>query len=127
MGMFPPPQARPKARCGPIIPVEFDELEESRDFWQNCLVGVIMEFKRFSVRIIQRIINNAWRVRDSVTVVGRVNSNYILHFNNSKDQVFIWHHGPWSVDGALMAMYACRSNIVLGEIILLMIPIWVQI
>ena len=90
MGIFPPPQARPKARRGPIILVEFDELEESRDFWQNCLVGVIMDVRRFSVRTIQRIINSVWRLRDSVIVVGRANKNYILHFNDSRDQVFIW-------------------------------------
>ena len=94
MGMFPPPQARPRARHRPIILVEFDELEESRDFWQNYLVGVIMDVKRFSVRTIQKIINNAWRVRDIVTVVESANNNYILHFNDSRDQVFIWQHEP---------------------------------
>ena len=86
-----------------------------------------MDVRRFSVRTIQRIINNAWRVKDSVTMVGRANNNYILHFNDSRDQVFIWQHGLWPVDGALMAMDVWRPNTVLGEIILPMIPIWVQI
>ena len=93
-------QPRPKARCGCIIPVEFDKVQESRDFWKNCLVGVIIDVRRFSVRTIQRIINNAWRVRDIVTVVERANNNYILHFNDLRDQVFIWQHGP----GQLMVL-----------------------
>ena len=86
-----------------------------------------MDFRRFLVRSIQRIINNVGRLGDRVTVVGRSNNNYVIHFNDSRDQVFIWHHGPWSIDGALMAMDAWILNTILEEVNLPLIPIWVQI
>ena len=97
-GIFPPPLAKSRAKRDPIILVDTEVIEDSREFWQNCLIGMIMDFRRFSVRSVQRIINNAWRLRDRVTVVGRSNHNYVIHVNDSKDQVFIWQHRPWSID-----------------------------
>ena len=126
-GIFPPPLAKSRAKRGLIILVDIEVIEDSREFWQNCLIGMIMDFRRFSVRSVQRIINNAWRLRDRVTVVGRSNHNYVIHFNDSKDQVFIWQHRPWSIDWALMVMDVWRPNTVLGEVNLPLILIWVQI
>ena len=82
-----------------------------------------MDFKRFSVRTVQQIINRAWRLRDKITLVGKANNNYVIHFNNVHDFNFMWQHGPWSLNGALMAMDIWRPNLILIEVYLPLILI----
>ena len=74
----------------------------------------------FFVRTVQRIINR-------VSIVERAENNYVLHFNNSNDQHFIWQHSPWSLEGALMAIDLWRPNTVLSLVSLPLIPIWVPL
>ena len=126
-GMFPAPQARPRAKWGPIIPMDTEELEHPCLFWKNCFIAILMNIRRFFVRTVQQIINRAWRLRDRVIVVGRANNNYVIQFNNVHDLNFMWQHGPWSLDGALMAMDIWRPNLILSEVYLPLIPIWVQL
>ena len=127
LGVYPPSQARLRARRGPIIPVEMEEIEDSRDFWKNCFIGVLLDIRRYSVGAVQRIINRASRLRDRVTVVGRANNNYVLHFNDSNDLFFIWPNGLWSLEGAFMTVDVQRPNTILSEVNLPLIPIWVQL
>ena len=93
-GIFPVPIPRSRARRGSIIPFYSEELEDSRMFWQQCLVGTLIDLRRFSVEIMQRLISRAWRLRDSIFVVRRDRSNYIIHFNNPDDCSFILVNGP---------------------------------
>ena len=127
LDLFPTLQARTRTRREPIILMETKELENSRLYWQHCLVRVIMDFRRFLVRTIQRIINRAQRLKDRVIMVGKANNNYVIHFNNAHDLHFIWQHGSWSLKGAFMAMDIWRPNIVLSVVNLPIILIWVQL
>ena len=97
-----PLQARPRASRRLIILVNTEELTLSRSYCQNCLIGVLIDIRKFSVRIVQNIINRAWRLRDVGSVVGRQGNNYVIHFNNAQDLQFIWQQIPWSLDGALV-------------------------
>ena len=127
LGIFPPPQVRPRAKKEPIILVNTEELEYDRIFWQNCLIGVFMDIKRFTIRTVQHIINKAWRLRDRVTVVGRNDNNYVIHFNDANGLHFIRQHGLWSLERALLALDIWRSNTNLNTVNLWNIPIWVQL
>ena len=53
LAIFPPSQPRPRARRGPIVPVDMEEIEDLRAFWQNCFIGVMMDIKKFLVRMVQ--------------------------------------------------------------------------
>ena len=48
-GIFLVSIPRPRAKKGPIIPFYFEEFEDSRMFWQQCLMGTLINLRRFSV------------------------------------------------------------------------------
>ena len=62
-----------------------------------------------------------------MTVVGSEGNHFVLHFNNNQDQRFILEHGPWSLEGALMAMDVWRPNTPLNSVNLYYIQVWVQL
>ena len=76
---------------------------------------------------IQKIINRAYRLKDRVIVVGQVDNNYVLHFNDSNDLHFIWLRSPWSLEKALMVVDVWRPKTVLNNVNLPMTLIWVQL
>ena len=127
MSILAPPQVRTRARRGPIIPVAAEDLNNCRNFWQNCLIAIIIDIRRFSVETVQQSINRAWRIRDRVTVVGGEGNHFVLHFNNNQDQRFILEHGAWSLDSALMAMDVWRPNTPLNSVNIYYIQVWVQL
>ena len=114
--IFPPPQVKTRARRGPIIPVAAKDLNNFRNFWHNCLIGITIDIRRFLIQMVQRSINRSWRIRDRVTMVGREWNYFVLHYNNNQDQRFILEHSPWSLEGALMAMDVWRPNTPLNSI-----------
>ena len=67
---------RPSARKGPIIPFHSKKLENNRMFWQQYLIGTLLDFRRFSVETIKRLINRAWRLRESISIAERKGNNY---------------------------------------------------
>ena len=101
---------RSRAKRGLIIPFLSKKLESSRMFWQECLVGTLIDLRRFSVETMQRLISISWRLRDSISVVGRDGSKYIVHFNNPDDHRFMLFNGPWSIDCALLIFELWEPN-----------------
>ncbi|XVF54041.1 hypothetical protein PTKIN_Ptkin05aG0149400 [Pterospermum kingtungense] len=67
------------------------------------------------------------RLRDRVTIVGRCDSAYAIHFNNKKDQSFTLEHRPWAFNGALLVLEPWRPNIVLENYRIRRILLWIQI
>ena len=96
-------------------------------FWQECLVGTLIDLRRFSVETMQRLISISWRLRDSISVVGRDGSNYIVHFNNPDDHRFMLFNGPWSIDGALLIFELWEPNRPFSSHYIFNTPIWVQL
>ena len=68
----------PFARHGPLVHSDLEETTIQRDFWNLCAIGFILDYRKFSVRHLQHIIDNAWRIRGKVSVVGRESYFYIL-------------------------------------------------
>lgn len=85
----------PFARYGPIIEAGPEEVNMQRDFWSLCAIGFILDYRKFSVPHLQHIINPAWRIRGSVTVIGRESHFYLLHFELMDDLNHICNEGPW--------------------------------
>ena len=75
----------------------------------------------------QRLINRAWNLRESITVVGREGNNYIVHFKNFSDHNFMLLNGPWAIDGALLIFELWEPNTILRSHIITQTLIWVQL
>uniref|UniRef100_A0A2N9FWA6 CCHC-type domain-containing protein n=1 Tax=Fagus sylvatica TaxID=28930 RepID=A0A2N9FWA6_FAGSY len=117
----------PLARHGPIIRANPSELAIQREYWHMCAIAFLLDYRKFSVAHLQHTINNAWRIRGNVNVVGRDSRYFILHFDVLDDLLYICGEGPWAVDGALLVMERWRPNLVIHGLQLNYVSLWVQL
>jgi hypothetical protein len=117
----------PLARHGPVLRANPTDVIIQREYWSNCAIAYLLDYRKFSVRHLQHIIDTAWRVRGNVTMVGRDSYYYILHFDVPDDLVYICDEGPWAVEGALLILERWRANLVLHGLQLNFVSLWVQL
>ena len=67
-------------------------------------MGFILDYRKFSVTHLQRVIDFAWSIRGSVMVVGRDSFFYLLHSEHMEDLDHMCKEGPWAIDGALLIL-----------------------
>ena len=91
----------PFARHGPVLEANVKNLHIKRDFWSHCAIGLILDYRKFSVHHLQQIINSAWRIRGVVSIIRRDSFFYLIHFEVLKDLNHFFLKRPWAVDGAL--------------------------
>jgi hypothetical protein len=115
------------ARHGPILRANHANVAIQREYWNNCAIAYLLNYRKFSVRHLQHIIDTAWRVRGNVTVVGRDSYYFILHFDVPNDLVYICEEGLWAVEGALLILERWRANLVLHGLQLNFVSLWVQL
>lgn len=53
----------PFAWHGPLIEADPSDLSNQKEFWGNCAIGFILDYRKFSVGYLQHIINSAWCIR----------------------------------------------------------------
>lgn len=117
----------PIARHGPIVEPNPEDVAVQRGFWNFCAIGFILDYPKFSIHHLQHIINNAWRIRGEVSIVGRDSYFNIFHFEFMEDLHHICNEGPWAVDGALLVLEKWRPNLVISNLQINFISIWVQL
>jgi hypothetical protein len=117
----------PLARHGPIIRANPSDLAIQREYWHLCAIAFLLDYKKFSVAHLQHTINNAWRIRGNVNVVGRDSLYFILQLDVLDDLLYICGEGPWAVDGALLVMERWRPNLVIHGLQLNYVSLWVQL
>ena len=117
----------PFARHGPTVETDPAHLALQHDFWILCVIGFILDYQKFSTSHLQHIINVVWRIRGTVSIMGRESYFYIFHFEYVEDLLHICNEGPWVVDGALLVLERWRTNLVLSHLQLNYISVWVQL
>lgn len=111
----------------PIIEADPTDLSTQRDYWCNCAIGFILDYRKFSVGYLQHVLRSAWRLRGAVQVVGRGSHFYILHFAHMDELNHVCNEVPWSVDDAVLVMEKWRPNLVLGKLQLNYVSLCVQL
>ncbi|KAF7832321.1 Pyruvate carboxyltransferase [Senna tora] len=126
---YPNPRSPPPTRDarGPIMQVHPQTIEENRDYWAHCLIGELIDVRQFLVRRLQHALNHAWRLQGRVTVVGREDNTYVIHFERMEDLYYIHAEDPWSIHGALFHLINWRPNLVLTNLAITEVPLWIQI
>lgn len=114
------------ARHGPVVEPDLEDVALQRDFWNCCAIGFLLDYRKFLVHYMQYIVTNAWRIRGTISVVGRDSYFYIFHFEFLEDLMHICNEGPWAVNGALLVLERWRPNLVISNIHLNFISVWVQ-
>ncbi|KAF7835722.1 Zinc knuckle CX2CX4HX4C [Senna tora] len=67
-------------RQGPRIVIPQEIIVEQRQFWQNCLVGVLYDDAHVKEEHMAASISKHWRLEDQVSVVGRKRNIYVGGF-----------------------------------------------
>ncbi|OMO54727.1 hypothetical protein COLO4_36354 [Corchorus olitorius] len=104
-----------------------EELEGRRDEGRQCLVGFLLNIRRFSSEFIQIYINREWELRGNATVLGRDDSKFLIHFDRDIDRRVGVRANPWAIDGAIFVMQPWNPNIPLSQARLPRIALWMQI
>ena len=94
----------PFPQHGPVVVADPSELSNWKDFWSNFAIGFILDYIKFSGGHLQHIINATWRIRGSISIVGRDSYFYLLYFDHLDDLNHICNERPWSIDGALFVL-----------------------
>lgn len=123
----PKSPSRLRIAWGPVIRINPRMTHNYRRFWRNCLIGTLVDCRHFTVRRLQGIVDNCWNLQGAVRVVGVSRNNYVLHFNNLHDRIFILEEGPWSVLGGLLFFAPWEPNLVLTDYHIAEIPVWIQL
>uniref|UniRef100_A0A2N9E636 DUF4283 domain-containing protein n=1 Tax=Fagus sylvatica TaxID=28930 RepID=A0A2N9E636_FAGSY len=117
----------PLTRHGPVVRANPEDLALQREYWNMCAIVFLLDYKKFSIRHLQHLINSAWKIRGNVMVVGRESYNYILHFDVLDDLTYICEEGPWAVEGALLVLERWRPNLVIKGLQLNFVSLWIQL
>ncbi|KAF7841845.1 reverse transcriptase [Senna tora] len=121
----PPPSPRPTR--APLVYVNQEHVNANRQFWENCLIAVLVDERPFKVQRLQSIINSFWLLRVPVRVVGGDHNQFVLNIAFPEDMAHILSEGPWSMQGGLLVVFPWEPNLVLGRVLLTEISIWVQL
>ncbi|OMP12825.1 hypothetical protein COLO4_02718 [Corchorus olitorius] len=99
----------------------------AREEAERCIVGFLLDIKRFSIETILKWVNKEWRPLGEITVIGRDDNKYLIYFSNEVDRKVALEQTSWSYHGALFATRKWNPNVPLKEIVLDRIELWLQI
>nr|POE45905.1 hypothetical protein CFP56_54203 [Quercus suber] len=117
----------PFARHELVLEADAENINMQRDLWSHCAIGFILDYRKFLVHRLQMVINSAWGIRGTVSVIGCDSFFYLIHFDLLEDLNHFCSEGPWAVDGACLVLEKWRPNLVLSRLQLNFISIWVQL
>ncbi|OMP14346.1 hypothetical protein COLO4_00030 [Corchorus olitorius] len=126
-GMHPPPSPRMRGRRGQLEEVDPEEINVARTEGMECLVAFLLDFRRFTTASVQKALERRWNFRGRVTVMGRDDHRYPVHFEQELDRQLVLQENPWYFDGALFAFQKWEAELPLSEAKLETIDIWLQI
>ncbi|KAF7802375.1 ribonuclease H [Senna tora] len=122
---IPPPEPRPAS--APVVSLEPEFVQSNRTFWEKCLIGLLIDSRKFKVSRMQSIIDNFWYLRGPARVVGRVKRYYVIHFEVDEDRQHILNEGPWAMQGGLLSMFLWEPNLSLSTLLVTEVAVWVQL
>ncbi|KAF7802767.1 Pyruvate carboxyltransferase [Senna tora] len=121
------PTLDPRLAHAPVVSLEPEFVQANRAFWEKCLVGLLIDSRKFKVSRMQSIIDHYWYLRGSARVVGRVRRYYVIHFDVEEDHQQILKEGPWAMQGRLLTMFPWEPNLVLSNLLVTEVTVWVQL
>ncbi|OMP03453.1 hypothetical protein COLO4_10409 [Corchorus olitorius] len=125
---YPPTQPISRTRISHSVRATRQEMNDRRAHEANdCVVGLLLDFRRFSTQTIQNHIDRQWENTGEVTVIGRDEDRYLIHLGNEEDRRQALEQTPWNFEGALFATARWIPNTPLRDIKIDTIQMWMQI
>lgn len=114
-------------RQGPHLAFIADFWARHREFWNMCLVGVLIDEAPLSFACMSSIIQSAWHLQGSVSVVGMLHHCYIFKFENAADMKVLKDNSPMAIKNKLLVLESWTPNFDYEHYVVESFPIWVQI
>ncbi|OMO78934.1 Endonuclease/exonuclease/phosphatase [Corchorus olitorius] len=114
----PPPQPSYRTRISHTITATRQEMNRRREHEANAyIIGILIDFRRFSTPNIQNFIDRDWDSSSETTVIGRDDDRYLIFIESEEDREKAFEQSPWSFEGAMFAAMAERLVRAAGEVI----------
>ncbi|OMP08983.1 hypothetical protein COLO4_05928 [Corchorus olitorius] len=126
-GLNPAPIPELRRRRSHVYSFSSEQLEERRNEGYECLVGFLLDYRRFSTDFVQRYINREWELRGNATVIGREGNRFLIHYDREIDRIVGVIANPWAIDGAIIVLQPWNPNVLLSQARLLRVNLWLQI
>ncbi|OMO86897.1 hypothetical protein COLO4_20867 [Corchorus olitorius] len=125
--VHPRPAPPFRSRLSHKIRLNSEDIMETREEANKCIVGFMLDMRRFPIESIQRWVQQEWEPTSEVSVIGRDDNRYLIYFSDDTDRQVAIEQTPWNFQGAFFATRKWNPNIPLGEIVLDRIELWLQI
>ncbi|OMO70809.1 hypothetical protein COLO4_28482 [Corchorus olitorius] len=126
-GLNPAPIPELRRRRSHVYSFSSEQLEERRNEGYECLVGFLLDYRRFSTDFVQRYINREWELRGNATVIGREGNKFLIHYDREIDRRVGVIANPWAIGGAIIVLQRWNPNVQLSQARLLRVNLWLQI
>ncbi|OMO89794.1 hypothetical protein COLO4_19587 [Corchorus olitorius] len=123
----PRPTAPFRSRISHRVRISSEDVMVTREETHKCIVGFLLDMRRFSSETIQRWANQEWDPHGEITVVGRDDNRYLIYISDETDRRVALEQTPWSYQGALFATRRWNPNVPLRDMVLDRIELWLQI
>ncbi|OMO52991.1 hypothetical protein COLO4_36889 [Corchorus olitorius] len=102
--LHPPPQPLQRTRISHHIRTTRQEMSARRAIEANsCVIGLLLDFRRFSTQAVQDLVDREWEATGDVTVIGRDEDRFLIYLSNEEDRRLALERSPWNIEGALFA------------------------
>ncbi|XP_074373983.1 uncharacterized protein LOC141714359 [Apium graveolens] len=106
----------------------FDEdVEESGNRFELCLVGKFLTEKNLNVRVMKSKLADIWRPAMGISIKTLTEGLYLFQFFHKDDMQWMMNNGPWSFDNAILVTNTIPTGEDPTKVPLNEAEFWVQI
>ncbi|OMP03089.1 hypothetical protein COLO4_10630 [Corchorus olitorius] len=125
--IHPPPLPIRHTRLSHRITASREEMSSRREEANKCIIGFLIDIRRFSTHVVQEWLNRALEPTGEATVIGREKDRYLIYLENEVDRGVALSQTPWSFQGAMFATMRWSPNTPLREARLPGVELWMQL
>ncbi|KAK2979119.1 hypothetical protein RJ640_021122 [Escallonia rubra] len=114
------------ARYGRLLSLDPDVVACRRHLWANTLIGRIIDTRKLSVQLLQRLLNHFWRLHGRV-VVEEIGSLLAFHFALHSDMELVLKANPWNICGTLLVLQRWQPSMAIEQVEFLSFDLWLQL
>ncbi|KAK2987602.1 hypothetical protein RJ640_009346 [Escallonia rubra] len=114
------------ARYGRLLSLDPDVVACRRQLWENTLIGRIVDTRKLSVQLLQRLLDHFWRLQGRV-VVEEIGSLLAFHFALHSDMESVLKANPWNIRGTLLVLQRWQPSMAIEQVEFLSVDLWLQL
>lgn len=103
------------------------ETPSESSIWNLSMVGKILSPKVIPFKVLQQVLNAAWKTHKEVSFRALGENSFICSFGHEFDKRKVKARGSWSVKGSLVILKDCQSDLAIQELDFSETSFWIRI